>query len=221
MWSQSRSCSRTVWTFLYHIQVPWYWITGLSSNSRWHFICALNLADLANKGTCGFKKAPMAWLKTLSGKCVPFQVELYRIQTRHPTPPDQAPPPGAEHAGRYGQRAGGTHPTGVQSCSGDFFYREACGKILMKESYRWTALEQTGFSAINYKNKWNYPAVPPDPAHRILQSVAVNRCPRIYEPVVEISGGLEWENSFAANNCALKCIDWRPLVRFIGFWVHR
>ena len=27
-----------------------------------------------------------------------------------------APPLGAEHAGRYGQRAGGTHPTGMQSC---------------------------------------------------------------------------------------------------------
>ena len=25
-------------------------------------------------------------------------------------------PPIAEHAGRYGQRAGGTHPTGMQSC---------------------------------------------------------------------------------------------------------
>ena len=25
-------------------------------------------------------------------------------------------PPGAKHAGRYGQRAGGTHPTGMQSC---------------------------------------------------------------------------------------------------------
>ena len=30
-------------------------------------------------------------------------------------PPDQAPPCTA-HAGRYGQRAGGTHPTGMQSC---------------------------------------------------------------------------------------------------------
>ena len=31
---------------------------------------------------------------------------------------DHAHPPtlGAEHAGRYGQRAGGTHPTGMQSC---------------------------------------------------------------------------------------------------------
>ena len=25
-------------------------------------------------------------------------------------------PPGAVHAGKYGQEAGGTHPTGMQSC---------------------------------------------------------------------------------------------------------
>ena len=30
--------------------------------------------------------------------------------------PESRHPPGAEHAGRYGQRAGGTHPTGMQSC---------------------------------------------------------------------------------------------------------
>ena len=31
---------------------------------------------------------------------------------------DQAPPPppSTVHAGRYGQQAGGTHPTGMQSC---------------------------------------------------------------------------------------------------------
>ena len=35
----------------------------------------------------------------------------------HTNPPTmQPPPPGTEHAGRYGQRAGGTHPTGMQSC---------------------------------------------------------------------------------------------------------
>ena len=28
-------------------------------------------------------------------------------------PPEQTPPPSTEHAGRYGQRAGGTHPTGT------------------------------------------------------------------------------------------------------------
>ena len=32
-----------------------------------------------------------------------------------PPSPEQAHPPGTEHAGRYGQRAGGTHPTGMQS----------------------------------------------------------------------------------------------------------
>ena len=32
------------------------------------------------------------------------------------TPLDQTPPPSAVHAGRYGQQAGGTHPTGMQSC---------------------------------------------------------------------------------------------------------
>ena len=30
--------------------------------------------------------------------------------------PRPCTPPGTEHAGRYGQRAGGTHPTGMQSC---------------------------------------------------------------------------------------------------------
>ena len=34
------------------------------------------------------------------------------LQTMH----HQHPTPGAEHAGRYGQCAGGTHPTGMQSC---------------------------------------------------------------------------------------------------------
>ena len=34
----------------------------------------------------------------------------YTPQTRY------TPPPNAEHAGRYGQWAGGTHPTGMQSC---------------------------------------------------------------------------------------------------------
>ena len=35
------------------------------------------------------------------------------------TPPHRTrytPPPGAVHAGRYGQQAGGTHPTGMHSC---------------------------------------------------------------------------------------------------------
>ena len=31
-------------------------------------------------------------------------------------PPGSRPPPRAVHAGRYGQQAGGTHPTGMHSC---------------------------------------------------------------------------------------------------------
>ena len=31
-------------------------------------------------------------------------------------PQEQAPPSRAQHAGRYGQCAGGTHPAGMQSC---------------------------------------------------------------------------------------------------------
>ena len=37
--------------------------------------------------------------------------------SRHPPPP----PPTANNSGRYGQCAGGTHPTGMQSCY-IFFY---------------------------------------------------------------------------------------------------
>ena len=41
-------------------------------------------------------------------------------RSRH-APPEQTPPPRSrhppgKHAGRYGQCAGGTHPTGMQSC---------------------------------------------------------------------------------------------------------
>ena len=32
------------------------------------------------------------------------------------TPPRPGTPPGAVHAGRYGQKVGGAHPTGMQSC---------------------------------------------------------------------------------------------------------
>ena len=46
-------------------------------------------------------------------------------RSRHPpgadpleanTSPSRPLPPGAVHAGRYGQQAGGTHPTGMHSC---------------------------------------------------------------------------------------------------------
>ena len=36
---------------------------------------------------------------------------------RRDPPGTRHPPPSAEHAGKYSQRAGGTHPTGMKSCS--------------------------------------------------------------------------------------------------------
>ena len=47
-------------------------------------------------------------------------------QSRHTPPGADTPPPGAEHAGRYGQRAGGTHLTGMQSCFAKFLLKTAC-----------------------------------------------------------------------------------------------
>ena len=40
-------------------------------------------------------------------------------RSRHPhrsRPPGKQTPPGAVHAARYGQQAGGTHPTGMHTC---------------------------------------------------------------------------------------------------------
>ena len=41
----------------------------------------------------------------------------YTLRDQVHSPWDQVHPPGAVHAGRYGQQAGGTHPTGMHSCS--------------------------------------------------------------------------------------------------------
>ena len=44
--------------------------------------------------------------------------------TRADTPPGPGTlPTSAVHAGRYGQQAGGTHPTGMQSCGFFYIYR--------------------------------------------------------------------------------------------------
>ena len=51
---------------------------------------------------------------------IPTPLEQTPPRSRHPpeqTPPGtMQPPPGTEHAGRYGECAGGTHLTGMQSC---------------------------------------------------------------------------------------------------------
>ena len=40
----------------------------------------------------------------------------WRVHPQEGTPPGQVHPLRAVHAGRYGQQAGGTHPTGMHSC---------------------------------------------------------------------------------------------------------
>ena len=66
----------------------------------------------------------------LTGGCASVHAGIHTPLSRHPPrsrPPGNRHPPGAdtplgsrhpspEHAGRYGQCAGGTHPTGMQSC---------------------------------------------------------------------------------------------------------
>ena len=56
-----------------------------------------------------------ACLIQFTGGGLPQCMLGYHPQTRR-SPPRSPPPPAAEHAGRYGQRTGGTHPTGMQSC---------------------------------------------------------------------------------------------------------
>ena len=50
--------------------------------------------------------------------------------SKHPlgadTPQEQTPPTAAVHAGRYGQQAGGTHPTGMHPCLFCFQYILFC-----------------------------------------------------------------------------------------------
>ena len=54
------------------------------------------------------------------------------LEQEHPPPPGADTPPGAEHAGRYGQHASGTHPTGMQSCYG--FGRKSLVKLIRFKS---------------------------------------------------------------------------------------
>ena len=59
------------------------------------------------------------------GRYTPIQVHPPLAGTPHQagkppqagTPPWQVHPPGAVHAGRYGQQADSTHPTGMHSCT--------------------------------------------------------------------------------------------------------
>ena len=60
----------------------------------------------------------------------PPQVGPGTPPSRPGTPPrTRYPPPGAVHAGRYGQQAGGTHPTGMHSF---YLCKCKCTKIILR-----------------------------------------------------------------------------------------
>ena len=62
-----------------------------------------------------------AWASTPLGR--------YTLPPRQVHPSRQVhPPPGAVHAGRYGQQAGGTHPTGMHSCRNNHLLRLVLGR---------------------------------------------------------------------------------------------
>ena len=67
------------------------------------------------------------WEQTPRSRHPPPRSRPLRADTPQKTPQEQKPPgsslprsrhpPGAVHTGRYGQKAGSTHPTGMHSCS--------------------------------------------------------------------------------------------------------
>ena len=63
--------------------------------------------------TCVKNSVHGGWGTTVGGG-LPQCMLGYHLPPEPGTPPGTPPP--AEHAGRYGQRAGGTHPTGMQYC---------------------------------------------------------------------------------------------------------
>ena len=51
-----------------------------------------------------------------TGGSAPLHVGIHPLDQRQAPNPGSRHPSGAVHAGRYGQQADGTHPTGMQSC---------------------------------------------------------------------------------------------------------
>ena len=80
-----------------------------------------------NRRGGGVPDTPQTWNRHHPGPGTPPWEQTPPPQSRHPSSPGADTPgtrytpqdqvhPHAEHAGRYGQWAGGTHPTGMQSC---------------------------------------------------------------------------------------------------------
>ena len=93
-----------------------------------------------------------------AGTPPPEQAHTPRSRTPQSRPPSGADTPRpAEHAGRYGQRAGGTYPTGMQSClsckyrlyflTWKDFSNSSHGIKMWWESHCLDCIEETDFSA--------------------------------------------------------------------------
>ena len=76
-------------------------------------VCLSACWDTTTTTTPGTMHPPTPQPCTPPGPCTHPPTPPSTMQT---PPPTMQPPPDTEHAGRYGQRAGGTHPTGMQSC---------------------------------------------------------------------------------------------------------
>ena len=115
-----------------------YFITGPAMKLGQGYIFT-GICDSVHRGVClsacwdttpprtrhppGIRHTPLGpgtpWDKSPPWDQAPSGADSSR--TRHPPPREQTPPY-TEHAGRYGQRGGGTFPTGMQSCLCNWFY---------------------------------------------------------------------------------------------------
>ena len=83
-----------------------------------------------------------SWQQTLPGSRPPFGTDT-TPQSPHPHPPG-ADPSGAVHAGRYGQQAGGTHPTGMHSFS--YFVLNLAKFDEIQEKTKWYLSQNLDFN---------------------------------------------------------------------------
>ena len=133
-WSRSVDylCLMKIKTFLFHRQ-----LNRLSQNhedtteyEKWYGFLLFTARKRSLRRLCLHRCLS---IHKGGGESAPLHAGIHKTPLgpgRHPpgadTPQEQTPPPGADtppeqtppavHAGRYGQQAGGTHPTGMHSC---------------------------------------------------------------------------------------------------------
>ena len=78
-------------------------------------------------------------------------------RSRHPPPPRADTPPHGEHAGRYGQRAGSTHPTGMQYCIKKLFALIDLSTDVREQWITNTNFETNKISKLNNMNGHSVP----------------------------------------------------------------